>query len=68
VERLLLLWDELDDIAGACRHLALSAADDFASLDAPIAAAASTLAAGLLALGWQAHIVAASQYCAPWIG
>jgi hypothetical protein len=56
VERLLLLWDELDDLVGACRHVAVSAADEVASLAGPLAAAASTLGAGLLSLHWQAHI------------
>ncbi len=50
VERLLLLWDELDDLVNACRHVAVSAADEVASLAVPIAAAASALGGGLLAL------------------
>lgn len=55
VERLLLLWDELDDLAGACRHVAASTVDEVASLAVPLTAFASTLGAGLLALGWHAH-------------
>jgi hypothetical protein len=62
------LWDELDDLAGACRHVALSAADEFASLATPIAAAASALAAGLLALAWQTHFTLLSHPHLPWIG
>ena len=55
VERLLLLWDELDDLAGACRHVAASTADEVATLAVPLTAFASTLGAGLLTLGWQVH-------------
>ncbi len=54
MERLLLLWDEVDDLAGACRHVAVSAADEVASLAGPLAAFASALGAGL-SLHWQAH-------------
>jgi hypothetical protein len=68
VERLLLLWDELDDLAGACRHVALSAADELAGAAAPIAAAASALAGGLLAMNWHAHVALVSQQSIPWIG
>jgi hypothetical protein len=57
VERLLLLWDELDDLAGVCRHVATSTAEEVASLAAPLTAFASTLGAGLLTLGWHAHSV-----------
>jgi hypothetical protein len=57
VERLLLLWDELDDWTSACRHVAVSAADEVVSLAAPLAALASALGAGLLSLEWQAHRV-----------
>jgi hypothetical protein len=49
------LWDELDDLAGACGHLAASTAEEVASLAVPLAAVASTLGAGLLALAWHAH-------------
>ncbi len=54
MERLLLLWDELDDLASACRHLTNSAADEVAGLGLPLAsavvsAAASALGACLLA-------------------
>jgi len=57
VERLLLLWDELDDLAGACRYVAASAADEVASLAVPLAAFASALGAGLLSLYGPAHTV-----------
>ena len=53
MEFLLLLWDELDDLSGACRHLVTSAADEVASLGIPLAAAASALGAGLLAYRWE---------------
>ncbi|MGH8258476.1 MAG: hypothetical protein ACREUG_02160 [Steroidobacteraceae bacterium] len=55
MERLLLLWDELDDLAGACRHVAASTAGEVATLAAPLAAIASVLGTGLLSLEWQAH-------------
>lgn len=55
MERLLLLWDEMDDLAGACRHVAASTADEVASLAVPLAAFASALGAGLLTYGWHAH-------------
>ena len=55
VERLLLLWDELDDLAGACRHVAVSTADEVASLAVPLTAFASTLGAGLITFGWHVH-------------
>jgi hypothetical protein len=68
VERLLLLWDELDDLAGACRHVARSTADEVASLAAPIAAAASALTAGMLSLNWQVHLAQAIRHSLPWLG
>ena len=68
MERLLLLWDELDDLAGVFRHVALATADEFAGVAAPIAAAACALAGGLLALHSQAHIALLVQQSIPWIG
>ncbi|HUN76113.1 MAG TPA: hypothetical protein VMU40_16465 [Steroidobacteraceae bacterium] len=68
MERLLLLWDEMDDLAGTCRHVALSTVDEVASLAAPIAAAASALTAGLLTLHWQAHLALAVRQSIPWLG
>ena len=50
MERLLLLWDELDDLAGALRHLAGSAAEEVAGIAAPLGAAAATAVGGLLAV------------------
>lgn len=55
MERLLLLWDELDDLAGACRHVAVFTADEVASLAAPLGAFVSALGAGLLTFGWHAQ-------------
>ena len=52
MEFFLLLWDELDDLSGACRHLVTSTADEVVSLGIPVAAAASALGAGLLAYRW----------------
>ena len=49
MERLLLLWDEIDDVAGACRHVALVTAGEVASLLLPLAPlAAAAFGAGLL--------------------
>jgi hypothetical protein len=53
MEFMLLLWDELDDLTGACRHLVTSAADEVVSVVIPLAAAASALGAGLLAYRWE---------------
>jgi hypothetical protein len=44
MERLLLLWDELDDFANACRHLATSAVEEVGAVSAPVTAAVSALA------------------------
>ena len=66
MERLLHLWDELDDLAGACRHVAVSTADEVASLAAPIAAWASALTAGLIVLHW--HAVLTLHQSMPWLG
>ena len=48
MEFLLLLWDELDDWTGACRHVAGSAVEEVAALSAPLAAATSAAAVWLL--------------------
>jgi hypothetical protein len=55
MERLLLLWDELDDLAWACRHLAASAAGEVAGLGSPVAVAAATLGGALLAGATMLH-------------
>lgn len=60
MERLLLLWDELDDIAAACRHLALATAGEVTALGGPLAAAASFLGAGLLGLSFHLHAALSS--------
>ena len=39
MEVMLLLWDELDDWAHACRHLATTAIAEVADLSAPFATA-----------------------------
>jgi hypothetical protein len=44
MEFMLLVWDELDDWAHACRHLVSSAASEVADAAAPLATA---LVAGL---------------------
>jgi hypothetical protein len=48
MEILLLLWDELDDWTGACRHLAECAVSEVAVLSAPLATATSAAAVWLL--------------------
>ena len=55
MERLLLLWDEFDDIASACRHLALITAAEVVSHAGLIGAAATFLGAGLLGWTWHLH-------------
>lgn len=68
MERLLLLWDELDDLVSACRHVAVSAADEVTGLAVPLAAAGSALGATLLGLQWQAHAALIGRLLtAPWI-
>ncbi len=48
MEFFLHLWDELDDLAGACRHLATSAVAETAALSAPLVAAGSALGVWML--------------------
>ena len=50
MEIFLNLWDELDDLAGACRHIASSTAIELASVARPAATLIVTLAA--TPLGW----------------
>jgi hypothetical protein len=51
MERLLLLWDELDDFVGACRHVATSAAEEVATtVSAPLMAAFSAVLGAWLLL------------------
>ena len=50
MEIFLNLWDEIDDLAGACRHIATSFAVEAAALSRPMAASLLTLAA--VPLGW----------------
>jgi hypothetical protein len=57
MERLLYLWDEIDDWTGAGRHLAASAASELAILAAPLLSAGSAVA--LWCLLPQAHLNAA---------
>ena len=50
MERLLLLWDDLDDFVGACRHVATSAAEEVATSVSPslMAAVSAIVGAWLL--------------------
>lgn len=41
MELFLHLWDEIDDLAGVCRHLATSTAAEIGGVAAPLVAAAS---------------------------
>jgi hypothetical protein len=50
MEIFLNLWDEIDDLAGACRHIATSFAVEAAALARPYAAASLALVAA--PLGW----------------
>ena len=50
MEIFLNLWDELDDLAGACRHIATSFALEAAELVRPVAAFVLTTAA--VPLSW----------------
>jgi hypothetical protein len=44
MELLLFLWDEIDDWAGAVRHLTAGAAAELAALSRPLLSAGSALA------------------------
>jgi hypothetical protein len=48
MEFLLHLWDEVDDLTGACRHLATYAVAEAAALSAPLVTAGSALGVWLL--------------------
>jgi len=50
MEIFLNLWDELDDLVGACRHIATSTAIELTAMARPAATLAVTLAAA--PLGW----------------
>jgi hypothetical protein len=50
MEFFLHLWDELDDIAAACRHLTVSAVDEVAEISGAVATAALAFAVSLLRL------------------
>jgi hypothetical protein len=44
MEIFLNLWDELDDLAGACRHIATSTAIELTSIARPFATVLATTA------------------------
>jgi hypothetical protein len=52
MEIFLNLWDELDDLAGACRHIATSTAAEMASLVRPLAALAVASASASWSTLW----------------
>jgi hypothetical protein len=62
MEFLLLWWDELDDVVGACRHLASSTVDEVAGLAQPLVTGAIATGAWLVAARFaaNAHLVAAA--------
>lgn len=43
MEFFLHFWDELDDVMGACRHVATSTASEVLAVAAPLIAAASAM-------------------------
>jgi hypothetical protein len=57
MERLLLLWDELDDLSGAGRHLVATAASSLGALSMLLASGLSALAIWFVAP--QVHVNAA---------
>ena len=54
MEIFLNLWDELDDLAGACRHIATSFALEAAALARPLVAAIALTAT--VPLSWLASL------------
>jgi hypothetical protein len=50
MEIFLHLWDELDDLAHACRHVATSAAVEVADVSRPLLSAASGVIVWILSL------------------
>ena len=50
MEFMLLLWDELDDVAAACRHITLSAMDEVTEISGAVGAAVVAFAVSLLRL------------------
>ena len=58
MEMFLHLWDELDDVAGACRHVATSTVVEIAAAAAPLlAAAVEVLLAGAATLLLDRHLL-----------
>jgi len=52
MEIFLHLWDELDDVAWACRHVATAAAREVLVLSRPLGRAASSAGSWLLSASW----------------
>ena len=48
MEVFLYLWDELDDVSAACRHMTVSAMDEVSQLSAAIGPAFTAFAVWLL--------------------
>ncbi len=65
MEVFLHLWDELDDLTGACRHVATSTASELLAGAAPLVAGASALGVWLLLPDFRlnAALLAAAATC-----
>ena len=50
MEFLLLLWDDLDDVSAACRHVALATVDEIAEVPGALTAAVTAFTVWLLRL------------------
>jgi hypothetical protein len=48
MEFLLHFWDELDDVAAACRHVAVSTVDEVAEISGAVSAAVTAFAIWLV--------------------
>jgi hypothetical protein len=50
MEFMLHLWDELDDLTAACRHLTVSTVDEMAQISAAVTTAITAFTVSLLRL------------------
>jgi hypothetical protein len=48
MERFLLIWDDLDDISAACRHVTFSAIDEVGQISGALSGAIAAFAVWLL--------------------
>jgi hypothetical protein len=49
MERMLLLWDEWDDLLGTCSHLVSTTADEITGISSSVAGAVSAVGVWVLA-------------------